>query len=254
MSDGQHADKTEVVPEDIKETTIEEITSKIEDNMKDFKGQGDSTPSSSGDTSFLPEKKKTEPTLEDLLTEEEATLTEEELKTRHELAQKLKCEANNYYKESSYIQAITKYTEAVLICPLEQKKDRAVLYANRAAALMGDDRNQLALDDCNKALVLDENYLKALERRARLNKQLDYLDEALSDYQKLLKMKPGHCEYHNNVTELTEAVRVRNEEAKEKMLGTLKQLGNSFLKNFGMSLDNFKMVPNGDGGYSVQMS
>ena len=37
-----------------------------------------------------------------------------------------------------------------------------------------------------------------------------------------------------------------------EMLGKLKDIGNSILGNFGMSLDNFKMVPNGQGGYSIQ--
>jgi hypothetical protein len=40
---------------------------------------------------------------------------------------------------------------------------------------------------------------------------------------------------------------------KEEVLGKLKDLGNSVLSNFGMSLDNFKMDkdPN-TGGYSIR--
>ena len=37
-----------------------------------------------------------------------------------------------------------------------------------------------------------------------------------------------------------------------EMLGKLKDIGNSILGNFGISLDNFKMTPNGQGGYSIQ--
>ena len=38
----------------------------------------------------------------------------------------------------------------------------------------------------------------------------------------------------------------------DEMLGKLKEMGNSILGNFGISLDNFKMIPNGQGGYSIQ--
>ncbi|OQR68275.1 tetratricopeptide repeat protein 1-like, partial [Tropilaelaps mercedesae] len=103
------------------------------------------------------------------------------------------------------------------------------------------------------AIELDENYFKALERRARLNKTLEHLDDSLKDYEKLLEMKPKHYEYMANVQELKERIRVRNEEMKQKMIDSLKQLGNVFLKPFGLSTDNFNMVPNENGGYSVQM-
>ena len=44
------------------------------------------------------------------------------------------------------------------------------------------------------------------------------------------------------------------EQKKDEMLGKLKDLGNSILGNFGMSLDNFKMEKNAEGGYSVQFN
>jgi len=39
---------------------------------------------------------------------------------------------------------------------------------------------------------------------------------------------------------------------KDEVLGNLKQLGNSILGNFGMSLDNFKMEKNSNGSYNIQ--
>lgn len=41
------------------------------------------------------------------------------------------------------------------------------------------------------------------------------------------------------------------EKKKDEVMKSLKDLGNKFLGNFGMSLDNFKMNPNGQGGYNV---
>ena len=42
------------------------------------------------------------------------------------------------------------------------------------------------------------------------------------------------------------------ENKKTQVLGQLKDLGNSLLGKFGMSLDNFKLEQNASGGYSVQ--
>jgi len=39
-----------------------------------------------------------------------------------------------------------------------------------------------------------------------------------------------------------------------EMVDKLKGLGNSILGNFGLSTDNFKFEPNGQGGYSVNFS
>ena len=44
----------------------------------------------------------------------------------------------------------------------------------------------------------------------------------------------------------------KKKEMTNEMLGKLKDIGNSILGNFGISLDNFKMTPNGQGGYSIQ--
>jgi hypothetical protein len=38
----------------------------------------------------------------------------------------------------------------------------------------------------------------------------------------------------------------------DEMLGKLKDIGNSILGKFGLSLNNFQMTPNGQGGYSIQ--
>ena len=39
---------------------------------------------------------------------------------------------------------------------------------------------------------------------------------------------------------------------KEEVMGGMKNLGNMFLSNFGMSMDNFKTVQNPDGTYNIQ--
>lgn len=74
------------------------------------------------------------------------------------------------------------------------------------------------------ALELDPNYLKALERRARLNRMLENLDESLKDYEKLLELKPKHYAYIATIRELQEQIKKRDEELKAKMLGEISLL------------------------------
>lgn len=201
------------------------------------------------------EPKKTDPIkeLETRLAFEEASLTDAQLKERLEESHQLKSQANNLYKEADYLEAVSKYSKSLEICPLREGKDRAVLHANRAAALIANQQNKEALPDLDRALELDPNYLKALERRARLHKTLDNLDDSLKDYEKLLELKPKHYAYMATIDELREQIKVRNEELKAKMIDSLKQLGNVFLKPFGLSTENFSMVPSEGGGYSLQM-
>jgi len=57
------------------------------------------------------------------------------------LLQALKCEAeklkqtgNDLFKSGEYVRAISQYTQGLQTCPLAYSKERAILYANRAAA------------------------------------------------------------------------------------------------------------------------
>ena len=45
-----------------------------------------------------------------------------------------------------------------------------------------------AIADCNNAIELDETYLKAYLRRAKTNMDLENFEEAVRDYEKIVKM------------------------------------------------------------------
>jgi hypothetical protein len=117
--------------------------------------------------------------------------------------------------------------------------------------------------------------VKPLLRRAEIYEETDKLDEALNDYKKLfdldlvnygykkkcyVKMRIKIFQKNNQklkknfqtLKELEEKIKARNEKMKEEMMGKLKDLGNMFLKPFGLSTQNFQFVqdPN-SGSYSV---
>lgn len=54
------------------------------------------------------------------------------------------------------------------------------------------------------------------------------------------------------IKKLEKRIEERNEKMKDEMLGKLKDIGNTILGKFGMSLDNFKLNkdPN-SGGYNI---
>ena len=49
-------------------------------------------------------------------------------------AQAAKNKGNKYFKAGKYENAIQCYTEAIALCPTEQKADLSTFYQNRAAA------------------------------------------------------------------------------------------------------------------------
>eukprot|EP00624_Nannochloropsis_granulata_P001324 evm.model.NODE_16461_length_16004_cov_18.749063.1 len=134
---------------------------------------------------------------------------------------------------------------------VEHKEECAVYYGNRAACWVHMGRDQEAVDDCRVALKLKPGYLKALMRRAQACERLDKLEDALSDYKAVLAIDPTNRVARGKVPGLEKECAVRLEKLKEETMGKLKDLGNSVLSNFGLSLDNFKMQqdPN-TGSYS----
>ena len=66
--------------------------------------------------------------------EAEDRLSPEELESRREESLRLKSDANGHYVATRFDEAIEAYTQALQLCPLKFKQDRAIFYSNRAAA------------------------------------------------------------------------------------------------------------------------
>uniref|UniRef100_A0A1B6MM46 Uncharacterized protein n=1 Tax=Graphocephala atropunctata TaxID=36148 RepID=A0A1B6MM46_9HEMI len=204
------------------------------------------------------DKDKDIPSLEDDLIDElalkdlELTYSEEDRERLHKEAEVFKQNGNDLFKSAQYRDSAHAYTQALRTCPLKYDKDRAIFYSNRAAAKMKLELNESAIEDCTKALELDERYLKVLYRRAQLYEVTEKLDEALVDYNRLLEIDPLHKDALYASKRLPDQIQERNEKLKTEMLGKLKDLGNLILKPFGLSTESFQLSqdPN-SGGYSI---
>ncbi|KAL5494704.1 hypothetical protein ACEPAI_165 [Sanghuangporus weigelae] len=141
---------------------------------------------------------------------------------------------------------------------LDCAKLRAVLNANIGACHVKLEEYKEAVKACTEALVDDPSYIKALQRRASCNEKIgtwSSLASAKEDYNTLLKLLPLNSPQVGQTRRVLAALEPRIEEAQKRetseMMDKLKGIGNSILGNFGLSTDNFKFEPNGQGGYSM---
>lgn len=151
----------------------------------------------------------------------EVTLSKEELDERQKEAAKLKTKGNELFKSGSHLESINIYTDALRLCPLACSEERAVLYCNRAAAKIKVERKKCAIDDCTKAVELNDKYVRAFLRRAKLYEDSEKLDESLEDYKRVLELDPGNHEALSASSRLPPLINQRNEKMKAEMLGEL---------------------------------
>ena len=130
--------------------------------------------------------------------------------------------------------------------------NRAVYFSNRAACRNKQGCHEDVVKDCDAALELSPTYVKALVRRAIAHEALENLDAALADRRKVLEITPMDASAIREEARVAGALKVKQEQMKDEMMGKLKDLGNSILGKFGMSLDNFAMKQDPKtGSYSV---
>ncbi|TIA92526.1 hypothetical protein E3P99_00594 [Wallemia hederae] len=97
---------------------------------------------------------------------------------RDKAAQEYKSKGNKLYQQHEWEQAAVNYSKAIE----SSTKPEAVFYSNRAACYNNLGQYNKVLDDCNAALNLDSEYVKALNRRAQAYEQLGNLTDALNDF------------------------------------------------------------------------
>lgn len=91
-------------------------------------------------------------------------------------ATSLKIQASDAKSSGDYKTALEKYTEAILAAA-----PSALLYANRADALLKLSKAKYSIRDCDEALKLNPDSAKALRIRGLAKKSLEMYEEALKD-------------------------------------------------------------------------
>ncbi|KAJ8496329.1 hypothetical protein ONZ45_g12497 [Pleurotus djamor] len=134
--------------------------------------------SSSKDSPILEEK---QPKVEDELDEEKLTTEEilamsEEERTR--IAKIFKEKGNKAYGERNVSVAERYYSRAIEVAP----QGEPVFYSNRAACYVNLGKYEQVIQDCDSALSLDRQYIKALNRRANAAEKLQRYELALRDF------------------------------------------------------------------------
>ncbi|XP_056586559.1 tetratricopeptide repeat protein 1 [Triplophysa dalaica] len=189
---------------------------------------------------------------EEYLRELEKDLTDEEKESRRKESLELKEKGNTQFKSGEHVEAEESYTAALQVCPVHYGKERSILFSNRAAARLHQDKKEAAISDCSKAIELNSNYVRAILRRAELYEKTDKLDEALEDYKTVLEKDPGIPAAREACMRLPRQIEERNEKLKEEMMSKLKDLGNMILRPFGLSTNNFQVNQDSNSGsYSV---
>ena len=165
-----------------------------------------------------------------------------------------KTKGNTHFKASEWDAAIDCYTDAIEMMPAGAS-ECAAFYANRAACFHKKGSHQCVVEDCTAALKIQPDYTKALVRRCMAREALGEMHEALEDAKRAKELDPTSREMQQAIPRLEKLSAAKLEEQKEEMLGKLKDLGNSVLGRWGMSLDNFKAEkdPN-TGSYNISFS
>ncbi|XP_076941202.1 uncharacterized protein LOC143610680 [Bidens hawaiensis] len=165
-----------------------------------------------------------------------------------------KVEGNKLFGEGMYEEALLKYDYAIQLAPEmpSSSEIRSICHNNRATCFFKLGKYDDTVKECSKALELNPTYLKALIRRGEAHEKLENYDEAIADMKKILELDPSNNQCRRTIFRLEPLAIEKREKMKEEMLGKLKDMGNSILGRFGMSVDNFKAVkdPN-TGSYSI---
>lgn len=120
-------------------------------------------------------------TVDEAPTEELPQVTEQSVsdlseQERKDTAAKLKAAGNKAYGSKDYNRAIELYGQAILCKP------DPVFYSNRAACWNAMSNWPKVIEDTTAAINLDNEYVKALNRRANAYEQEGRFSEALLDY------------------------------------------------------------------------
>lgn len=128
----------------------------------------------------------------------------------------------------------------------------AIYHGNRSACFMMLEQYEDAIEACSASLRINPKYVKVLMRRAKAYEETEKFMSAAADLESVLKIDENYAPARANLVRIQPRAKKEQDEMQAKVMGQLKDLGNTVLGKFGMSLDNFQAVkdPN-TGSYSI---
>ena len=186
--------------------------------------------------------------------EDKTPLTEGEKKDIEEKIINERKNAGVLYKNGEYLQALNTYSLLLKDAKRAELKEQCcILNCNKGICFNKLNEYDKALESFKEALKYNKDYSKALcNKMLLLNKKEEYL-EAYEDFKRLKTLDYNLWEnYRNMENGLAYKAEIQKKKMTDEMLGKLKDVGNTILGKFGLSLNNFQMTPNGQGGYSIQ--
>lgn len=174
-------------------------------------------------------------------------------------AQDLREQGNKQFRdEKDFEKALDLYLQAAETCPPTRKDLLALYWGNVSACRYQLQLYKETVEACDKALEFDDTHIKVRIRRINANEKLatwSALEDAVADLRKLQELESTtpeqKAQYELQVQRIMPTLKIKQQEETEKMMGKLKDMGNSFLGHFGLSLDNFKMNQTPEGGYTM---
>jgi len=177
---------------------------------------------------------------------------------------------NDHFKKGEFTQALDCYVEGLLLLEdyqLLETQTALCLHGNAAAVYIKLERYKDAIDQCNLAIEVDPDYIKAYWRRANANECQENYRQACEDYKLLVERfdsasdgsppPPGTQQTalmaRQRLIALRDKVQQQEEKEKAEVMEKLGGLANKFLGMFGMSTNDFQVNQTEGGGVTIGM-
>lgn len=122
-----------------------------------------------------------------------------------EQAESYRVQGNEEYRKGNYLSAIDFYTQGINAEP-----NHVAYYGNRSACYFMLKKYQESLQDCNRALELDPNFVKSLQRAGKVHLIFGNFDQSKSFLDRALAIEPNNEAIKSELRLLEETIKNYN--------------------------------------------